>query len=70
LQEFSKTVSEYSSSEQSKKDEIETKVNFFMSKWTELKMEMAGQITPQALDKLDQEYQKIAKEYKNLAGKS
>ncbi len=41
-----------------------------MSKWTELKMEMAGQITPQALDKLDQEYQKIAKEYKNLAGKS
>ena len=41
-----------------------------MSKWTELKMEMAAQITPRVLDKLDQAYQKIAKEYKNLAGKS
>ena len=35
-----------------------------------MKMEMADKITPQALDEFEIEYQKIAKKYKGLTGKS
>ena len=35
-----------------------------------MKIEMGNEITPQALDKLDQEYQNITKKYSTLAGKS
>jgi len=35
-----------------------------------MKMEMGGEVTPQALDKLDKEYQKITKKYASLAGLS
>jgi hypothetical protein len=41
-----------------------------MAKWTQLKIEMGSELTPQVLDKLDGEYQKLAKEFKTLSGKS
>jgi hypothetical protein len=70
LQEFSQTVTDFAAADQSKKVEIGAKLNAYMSKWTEMKIEMGSELTPQDLDKMDSEYQKIAKEYKNLAGKS
>ncbi len=35
-----------------------------------MKIEMGSELTPQVLNEMDSEYQKIAKEYKTLAGKS
>ena len=70
LQEFSQTVSEFAAADQDKKAELETKLKDYMSKWTQMKYNLGAELTPQALDKMDGEYQKIAKEFKNLTGKS
>ena len=70
LQEFSQAVDEFAAADQGKKVELESKLKDYMSKWTQMKIEMGSELTPQALDEMDSEYQKIAKEYKNLAGKS
>jgi len=70
LQEFSQTVSEFAAADQSKKAELETKLKDYMSKWTQMKYNIGAELTPQALGEMDGEYQKIAKKYKNLAGKS
>jgi hypothetical protein len=70
LQQYSNTVDKYSSADQSKKVEIEGILDSYKSKWSDMKMEMDGQITPQALDQLDNEYQKITKKYASLTSKS
>ena len=70
LQEFSQTVSEFAAADQGKKAELKTKLKDYMSKWTQMKYNIGAELTPQALDEMDGEYQKIAKKYKNLAEKS
>jgi hypothetical protein len=70
LQEFSQTVTEFATADQGKKAELEAKLKDYKSKWTQMKYDLGAELTPQALGKMDSEYQKIAKEYKNLAGKS
>jgi len=74
MQQYSKTVTEYSdvvnTADKSKKAEIEEKLDSYQSKWTNMKIEMGSEITPQTLNELDQEYQNITKKYSSLAGKS
>ena len=70
IQEFGKTVDEYAKADDSQKAELEAKINSYMEKWTNMKMDMGSDMTPQVLDKLDNEYQKFAKQYKSLSGKS
>ncbi|MGD8889033.1 MAG: hypothetical protein PVF53_11495 [Desulfobacterales bacterium] len=74
LEEYSKTLDEYSEvankADETKKAELEEKLNDYISKWTEMKIEMGSEITPQTLDKLDEEYQQITKKFKALAQKS
>ena len=74
MQQYSKTVTEYSevvnTADKSKKAEIEERLDSYQSEWTNMKIEMGSEITPQALDELDQEYQNITKKYSSLAGKS
>ena len=70
LQEFSQTVSEFAAADQSKKGELEAKLKDYMSKWTAMKFELGGEVTPQVLEKMDMEYQKIAHEYEKLAKQS
>ena len=74
LKEYSKTVDEYidlfNKGEKEKSAEIEVKLKSFMSKWGELKMESSDELTPQALDKLDQEFQNISAKFNKLVGKS
>ena len=70
IQEFGKTVDAYAKAEDGQKDELQTKVESYMDKWTQMKIEMGSELTPQVLDKLDAEYQKLAKEFKTIAGKS
>jgi hypothetical protein len=74
MQQYSKAVTEYSdvinTTDKTKKAELEEILDSYKTKWTNMKIEMGGEITPQALDKLDQEYQEITKKYASLAGKS
>ena len=70
IQEFGKTVEDYAKAEDGQKAELASKLESLMSKWTEMKVDMGSELTPQVLDKLDAEYQKYAKEFKTLAGKS
>ena len=70
IQEFGNTVQEYAKAEDGQKAELEAKLTSLMAKWTQMKIDMGSEITPQALDKLDAEYQKFAKEFKSHSGKS
>jgi len=70
IQEFGKTVDAYAKADDSHKAELQTKVEAYMDKWTQMKIEMGSDLTPQVLDKLDAEYQRLAKEFKTLSGKS
>jgi hypothetical protein len=70
IQEFGSAVQEYAKAEDGQKAELEAKLNSLMEKWTEMKIEMGSELTPQVLDKLDAEYQRFAKEFKTLSGKS
>ena len=74
MQQYSKTVTEYSDivdkADKGKKAELEEILDSYKTKWTNMKIEMSSEITPQALNTLDQEYQEITKKYSSLAGKS
>ena len=70
LLEYGKTVDEYSAADNGKRAEIAGKIDSFKAKWTKMKIEMGSEITPQTLDKLDNEYQAITKKFVSLAGKS
>ena len=70
IQEFGAAVQEYAKAEDGQKADLEAKINSLMEKWTDMKMEMGEEITPQVLDKLDSEFQKLAKEFKTLSTKS
>ena len=74
LKQYSDAVSEYSdvvnTADKSKKVEIEERLTSYQSKWTELKIELSSDITPQVLNELDQDYQNITKKYSSLVGKS
>ena len=70
LQQYNQEVDEYSASDNGKKAEMEGKLDSYTSKWSDMKMEMGGDVTPQTLNELDKEYEKITKKYASLAGKS
>ena len=67
---YNNTVIEYSAADDSKRVEMKEKLDSFKTKWTNMKMEMNAEITPQTLNKLDDEYQKITKKYISLTHKS
>ncbi len=67
---YNNTVIEYSAADDSKRVEMKEKLDSFKTKWANMKMEMDAEITPQTLDKLDNEYQKITKKYISLTNKS
>ena len=67
---YNNTVIEYSAADYSKRVEMKEKLDSFKTKWANMKMEMDAEITPQTLDKLDNEYQKITKKYISLTHKS
>ena len=72
LQQYSRTVDEYLSADQSEKAEIEKKLDSYKVKWSDMKMQMGlgGNVTPQTLEKMDSEYQKITTKYASVASKS
>ena len=67
---YSDTVNEYAAADKSKKTEIEGKLDSLKSQWSEMKMEMGDEVTPQTLEKLEKEYEEITKKYASLNGSS
>ncbi len=67
---YDNTVKEYSAADESKRAEMKEKLDSFKTKWTNIEMEMGSELTPQELNKLDNEYQKITKKYISLTHKS
>ncbi len=74
LQEYSKAVDNYadaaSKADTSLLEQAESNVKAFVSGWTDKKIELGGNITPQVLNELDDEYNKITAKYNQLNGKS
>ena len=70
IQEFGPAVEQFAKADDGQKAQLQKKVETYIAKWTQMKIDMGSELTPQVLDKLDAEYQKLAKEYKSLAGKS
>ena len=70
IQEFHKTVDEYANAGDAQKAELSAKIEDLMTKWTEMKMEMGEELTPQVLDKLDLDFQESVKKFKTLSVKS
>ena len=70
IQEFGNAVDQYAKAEDGQKAVLQKKLESYITKWTQMKMDMGSELTPQVLDKLDVEYQKLAKEFKTLSGKS
>jgi len=74
LQQYSKTLDEYADvinkHDNIQKAKIEETLKSYETKWTDMKIKMGEEITPQTLNKLDEEYQAISKKYHQLAGKS
>jgi outer membrane murein-binding lipoprotein Lpp len=70
IQEYDQVVEEYATAVQDKNDskiaELENKVKTYMTAWVNTKSEMMDAITPQVLDELDHQYQKITKKYQGL----
>jgi len=67
---YDNTVNEFSKADDSSKAEIKAKLDSLKTKWSNMKMEMGAEVTPQILDKLDDEYVRITKRYTSLLGKS
>jgi len=65
---YSDTVNEYSAADKSKQAVMKGKLDSFSSKWSDMKMELGGQVTPQALDEMDNEYKEITKKYTSSTG--
>ena len=70
IQKFGQEVDEYAKAEDGQKAELAAQIESDMAKWTQMKMDMGGELTPQVLNKLDSEYQRLAKEFKTISGKS
>ena len=70
LAQYETTVNEYTAASESMRSKMKEKLDSFKTKWGNMKIEMGAEITPQTLDKLDNEYQKITKEYISLTHKS
>ena len=70
IQEFGAVVEEYAKAEDGQKAELQKKLESYINKWDQMKIDMGSELTPQVLDKLDAEYQRLAKEFKTLSGKS
>ena len=70
IKEFGTAVEQYAKAEDGQKADLQKKLESYLAKWTQMKIDMGSELTPQVLDKLDAEYQKLAKEFKTLSGKS
>jgi hypothetical protein len=71
ISEYSQTVDTFA--ELSKKadtngiSEVKAKIESFKSKWSDMKMNLGSELTPQVLNELDDEFKMITKKYQAIA---
>ena len=74
IQNYGKIVDEYSAvvqnGDNAKKSELEGKVATLMSEWNNIVMDLSGEVTPQVMNEMENEYKTITKKYNTLLGKS
>lgn len=56
----------YDASDQQKKSQLASEISAMMSQWVEKRNEMNDEVTPQAMDELVREYNRITSKYENL----
>ena len=70
IQNYGQVVDEYSvvvqNGDNAKKSELEGKVATLMSEWNNIVMEISGEVTPQVMNEMENEYKNITKKYKGL----
>lgn len=71
ITEYSQAVDAYAElSKQADKngiDEAKAKIESFKSRWSDMKMDMASEVTPQVLNQLDDEFKMITKKFQSIA---
>ncbi len=71
ITEYSQAVDEYAElSKQADKNgiaEVKAKIESFKSRWSDMKVDMASELTPQVLNKLDDEFNMITKKFQAIA---
>ena len=60
---YNDSVNEYSAADDSKRAGLKEKLDTLKGKWWEIKIEMDGEVTPQVLNELEKEYEKITQKY-------
>ena len=74
IQNYGQIVDEYSvvvqNGDNAKKSELEGKVATLMNEWNNIVMEISGEVTPQVMNEMENEYKDITKKYKTLSEKS
>ena len=71
ISEYNQAVDAYA--ELSKKEdtngisEVKAKIESFKSQWSDMKIDLSSEVTPQVLNKLDDEFKVITKKYQAIA---
>ena len=73
MQNYQKNLDEYADAigkaDSTKKAEIEAKLDALKGQWELLKEEIGTEVTPQTMEKMEAEFQNLAKKYAELSGK-
>ena len=70
LDNYQKTLEEYSNADSGQKAEIEAKLDGMKEQWTLLKDQIATNITPQAMEKFVARFQELSEKYASMKGSS
>ena len=73
MQNYQKNLDDYADAigraDSAKKAEIEVKLDALKGQWELLKEDIATEVTPQTMEKMEAEFQNLAKKYAELSGK-
>ncbi len=63
---YSNTVSEYEAADDTKRAQMKEKLDSFTLKWSAMIVKLNDKVTPQVMNEMESEYNKIAKKYSLL----
>ena len=73
MQDYQKNLDEYADAigkaDSAKRAEIEAKLDALKGQWALLKEDIATEVTPQTMEKMEAEFQNLSKKYAELSGK-
>jgi len=66
LEKYETLINDFKAADQKKKTELASEISAMMSQWIEKRNEMNDQVTPQAMDELVKEYNRITSKFEGL----